>query len=171
MSSWITEQQFRESQVGKLGIGLNAAFIQEIKEDSVDFRKLLHDVCCQVVAAPVQAERYQVVCRLSRLLNDLRDELETFFSLEEFFGGFDAAASGTLSDVVTDLRAEHVQLFEQLNSVCEAFEKMVYHETGLDKLESGVAAFEAFYHALQDHERREMGTILRQINEVLGEGD
>jgi len=176
MSSWISEKDYRASHGNALGIGLNSAFIQEIKEDNVEFRALLEETFCQLIAAPALVKRDEVdprnvICDLSRLVCQLRDELETYFALEEFFGGYELVENSDLNRQAEMLRKEHVDLFVQLDDICESVDKIVYREVPLNRLDPVIAEFKIFHQRLSDHETREMEIILKQSNQDLGGGD
>ena len=67
---------------------INAAFLQEIKEDNRELRQLLDD-CAALLSRPHQAG--VELRRVSQLFGKLRDQLAMHFSLEEAYGYFDDA--------------------------------------------------------------------------------
>lgn len=167
MSTWLTEAEYRTSGAVSLGLTLNTAFLQEIKEDNVEFRKLLEDVLVEfsqkhLPAAKPAAER----------LANLRDALESYFALEEFYGYFKSSRTANLavSQRADKLRLEHQSLFVQLCDLVDKAEQIVYRESAvtLDEVAAGVRQF---YRDIQDHEQREMRLMMDLHNQVLGGGD
>jgi hypothetical protein len=149
---------------------VNAAFLQEIKEDAREFRQLL----CQAVdlLGPSQmptADLRQVADVLGRL----RDQLALHFTLEEAFGYFEDAldAAPQLSQRAEALRSEHQTLFVDLCAIVDLAERMVYGRTGAeDRTELG-RMFHRFRVDIALHESREHDLILAALNDDIGCGD
>ena len=94
---------------------VNAAFLQDLKDDNVHLRELLatvNDVLSHVSYRSIHAGAF------AELLSRLRDQLATHFALEECFGYFDDAVEvaprfSTQADI---LQAQHASLFSE---ICE----------------------------------------------------
>ncbi len=150
-------------------ITINVAFLQEIKEDSQDFRCLLESTHDLLSHWPIHIARR----RLVELLGELRDQLALHFALEEAYGYFEDAVSAEprLSRQAEALRAEHCQLFVELCALEEAAERWLYHEATEHMLRKIAIGFRAFHDRLLDHESRENDLILEALAEEIGEGD
>jgi hypothetical protein len=106
---------------------INAAFLQEIKEENRELRQLLnHCVTALAAEGRTPAEPKRIV----ELLVRLRDQLAMHFALEEAYGYFDDAAHVTpqLTDRALKLRDQHGDLFLQLSGIVDRAEQMLYHE-------------------------------------------
>ncbi len=167
MSTWLTEKEFLQSGAIATGITLNVAFLQEIKQENVELRQLIESV----------AEKIALDSRVSpreamELLYQVREELETYFALEEFYGYFRHArvTNPVVSDCAARLQLEHEQLYLCFNDIVELAEQIVYRETDammadlLDELNR-------FRGQLDLHENREMELMMRLCNEEFGVGD
>ena len=172
MSVWLNETEYRESDAASIGLAVNVAFLQEIKEDNVEFRELV-DQCRTHFAAVNGSERNHPV-ESARLLGLLRDEMKTYFALEEFFGYIENAEmkNPKLSREASGLTGEHEELFVELNSIVNSVEEVVYRECNADTaFDDAVEAFQWFMKKLQRHEDREMELMMRLHNEEIGVGD
>lgn len=171
MSTWLSEKEFRQSGAESAGVTINVAFLQEIKTD-FSFRSVLNEVYFKF--RPV-AESEKLSPRVAaELLGDLRDELETYFALEEFYGYFNQSAVNNpcVNQKAIDLQSEHEKLFVQLNHLVEKTQQIVYHEIGPEvTLEQIADELEEFCVALADHEQSEMDLMMRLCNEDFGVGD
>lgn len=167
MSTWLTEAEYRTSGAVSLGLTLNTAFMQEIKEDHIEFRKLLENVLVAFSQKPLPSPK-----PCAELLSDLRDALESYFALEEFYGYFKSSRTANLavSQRADKLRSEHYSLFLQLCDLVDKAEQIVYRESAVTPAEVAAGVRE-FYRAMQDHEQREMGLMMDLHNQVLGGGD
>ncbi len=181
MASWITERDYRQANASGMGLGLNVAFIREIKEDNVEFRELLGQVEQKFRELPVESERENDVWELHQMLSRLRDELETYFALEEFYGGFrigNSSASlgpvldqGDLARQIENLKRQHIDLYLQLDRVVESSAQVVYGECQPNEVDSLIQPFSKFIDELKAHESYEMDVIMQQCNQDLGAGD
>ncbi|MEE2826859.1 MAG: hypothetical protein VYE64_09545 [Planctomycetota bacterium] len=167
MSVWLTETEFRQSGALDTGITINVAFLQEIKEENVELRQLIDSVATAFYLHPrlkPQAMR-ELLCRV-------REELETYFSLEEFLGYFNEAkiSNPAISRCSSKLMSEHETLFLQFNDVIELVEQIVYRETAVT-MEEVEQQFNQFRSALALHEQCEMELMMRLCNEDIGVGD
>ena len=170
MTTWITETEYRRSGGAfRTGLAINTAFLEEIKEDSVEFRQVLKDTENRFAAgempAPVDA---------ARLLGNLRDALQTYFAVEAFYGYFENAEvqHQAVSSQARDLLDEHDTLFLQLNALVDEAQQIVYKECTDELTVLAIAGrFSNFCKALQAHEDAEMNLIMRLHNEDIGVGD
>lgn len=166
--TWVTKQEYRQSNVGVVGLTLNAAFLREIKEDNVAFRQLLDD-CLAVVST---ASRRSIRDVTDKLL-DLRDELETYFALEEFYGYFRSALEidSSVSVKAHALEKQHEDLFVHLCGIVDHCEQLLYGEAPPELTLKKVASeFTAFYQALIVHEQAEHELLIKLNNQDTGGG-
>lgn len=178
MSTWLSEKEFRQSGAESAGVTINVAFLQEIKADFA-FRDLLNDVFFKLNPDHRQSKLDSTDERISPrvaadLLGELRDGLETYFALEEFYGYFQQSAvqNPFVSQKAQGLQSEHETLFLMLNEIVESAEKIVYRETGPELTLGHVAqSLEVFCVRLAQHEQAEMDLMMRLCNEDLGVGD
>ena len=151
-------------------VTVNAAFLQEIKQDNVELRELLGDVSERLLhRRPRVSDAREMVDKLTRL----RDQLAIHFSLEEAFGYFDNAVTiaPRLSERADDLRSEHDLFFQDICSICEQAEKLLYHEASPRVLRQVATRYSDFYDALQQHEAREAELIMEAFDDDIGVGD
>ncbi len=175
MSTWLSETEYRQSGAESAGVTINVAFLQEIKTD-FGFREVLNEVFRQLKpddpkhslrgnkATPKQA---------AELLSNLRDELETYFTLEEFYGYFSQSkvSNPRVSQKANHLQLEHETLFVELNNLVELAEQVLYREVRNVSVEQIADQFEEFCKRLADHEQNEMVLMMRLCNEEIGVGD
>lgn len=149
---------------------INAAFLQEIKEDNRELRHLLAE-CAAVLGWPRAAGIE--LRRIAQLLGKLRDQLAMHFSLEEAYGYFDDAidVAPRLSRQAECLRSQHPRLFVALCDLVEAAEQLLYHERPPLELVDLASGFARFHQQLQDHEAQEDALIVQVFNEEIGGGD
>ncbi len=148
---------------------LNVAFLTEIKEDNVQFNELIKSIAN---ALGVEAKIQPRV--LFELLSSLRDEIETYFALEEFYGYIDQAVliNPQVSQQIRSLRDEHESLFLELHGLVEEAERIVYQEVPQGRpLAEIIEGFFNFYQAFSHHEEKEMELAMRLANEEIGVGD
>ena len=167
MSVWLTETEFRQSGARDTGITINVAFLQEIKEENVQLRQLIDSVAASFYLYPKLKPQVMM-----ELFYRVQEELETYFTLEEFLGYFNQAKTSnpSVSNCSSKLISEHEQLFLQFNDVIELVEQIVYQETAvtMDEVEE---QFNRFRSALALHEQCEMELMMRLCNEDIGVGD
>lgn len=168
MTTWLTEKEYRQSGAASVGMTINVAFLEEIKSD-FDFRTTLNKVYQQVNQRPDASPQ-----KIAQWLGTLRDQLETYFALEEFYGYFqqDDVTNIGVSRKAAKTTAEHETLFLQLNDVVDLAEQIVYHQCTDDfSIDQVRDHFHQFCEALADHELAEMELIMQMFNEDLGVGD
>ena len=167
---WLSEQEYRLSGAEATGFTFNVAFLLEIKSD-FGFRDLLKKVRSQLSLAPVADELKPR--QAADLLNDLRDELETYFALEEFYGYFKHAniENPSVSTKASRLKQDHESLYLELSRVIEMAQQVVYQECGPEITVKTIGtAFEQFYVNLMRHEEAEMNLVMALCNEDFGVG-
>jgi hypothetical protein len=168
MNRILTERQLREGEYRSLTQGINTAFLLEIKEDHVEFR-VLFKRALEMIRAGTEIKARE----FANLLGFLRDEIETYFSLEEFYGGFDMAfqADPGHARTVAKLKHQHEQLFTCLNGLVERAEQIAYHEVPHSRLRGLLADFVVFANDLRRHEDCELNLISEQFAVDVGVGD
>ena len=165
---WLSEQEYRLSGAEATGFTFNVAFLLEIKSD-FGFRDLLKQVrsrLCSKSTADLLTAR-----QAADLLSDLRDELETYFALEEFYGYFKHADidNPPVSKKASRLKSEHETLYLELSHVIEMAQQLVYGECGPEvTVESVSQIFKRFYTNLMRHEEAEMNLVMALCNEDFG---
>ena len=169
---WVTEQEYRQSGAESTGVTINVAFLMEIKTD-FGFRDLLNQTYHQLQAANRQGQPI-TERQAADLLSDLRDELETYFALEEFYGYFNDAATTNprIEKQACQRRSEHEKLYLELSDLVESAHRILYREKkSHGSLESLADCFESFCQNLAEHEQAEMDLMMQLCNEDIGVGD
>lgn len=151
-------------------VAVNAAFLQEIKEDNRELRRLLNLTGTMFAisdAGPVPTRE------IVDMISELRDQMAMHFSLEEAYGYFDDAINiaPRLSERADSLRNEHRTLFLDLCELVDEAEQLLYHEDTASTLARIGLRFEAFRHQFQEHETREEELILQSFDDDIGVGD
>lgn len=149
---------------------VNAAFLQEIKEDAREFRQLL----CQAVDMLGPGRAVSVDARqLVELLGKLRDQLALHFTLEEAYGYFEDAldAAPQLSEKAGTLRGQHQTLFADLLNVVDHAEQLLREEPPAGQRAKVAKLFHRFRADLQTHEACENELICAAFNDDVGCGD
>ena len=169
MSAWLTESEFRNSGAKSAGVTINVAFLKEIKTDFA-FRDELNRVYHQLN----QKSRSKLTPQqASDLLADLRDALETYFALEEFYGYFKASAikNPSVNRKADDLQSAHESLYNEIDAIVEKSLQIVYHEVNESvTLDDLITDLDQFCVHLADHEAAEMDLMMRLWNEDIGVG-
>lgn len=167
MSTWLTEKEYRQSGAIAAGMTINAAFMDEIKTD-FDFRSTLNRTYHQLKQKPDPAPRMAV-----EWLGDLRDQLETYFALEEFYGYLrqDSIDNPVVSRKARAKTQEHETLYLDLSQVIDLAEQIVYRESADEvNLDMVRSEFDKFCVALARHEQDEMELIMQLCNQDMGGG-
>ncbi len=179
MSTWISETEFRQSGAEAAGITINVPFLQEIKTD-YGFRELLNNVYHEIIHAGgdrtirFAANSGNFAQQVAERLSDLRDEMETYFALEEFYGYFQHSAlkNPNVSQNASSLQQDHETLYLQLSEIIEATWQVVYRESSPQVQFQQIAeSFDRFCCDLAHHEQVEMDLMMRLCNEDFGVGD
>ena len=151
-------------------VTVNAAFLQEIKEDNRELRRLLGEASG---FASQSFDDRRSLKQWAKVLGGLRDQLALHFSLEEAYGYFDDAVNVAprLSTRADALRGEHELLFKDICALVEQAEQLLYRESAAVAAGQMVQKFLAFRHRFQDHETREDELILQSLDDDIGVGD
>lgn len=151
-------------------VTVNAAFLQEIKEDNVQLRRLLADANGLLAASPA---RPPTTRRLASLLAELRDQLAMHFSLEEAYGYFEHPVSVAphLSEQAESLRRQHDEFYKDICQLAETAENFSSGNGKSRELQQVTSRFLEFYGRLQDHEAKENDLIVQAYNVDIGVGD
>lgn len=158
----------RSSPVRVKRLGVNAAFLKDIKDDNRELKSLIDRLYPMLDHPQVATNHWTEVLTL---LADLRDQLAVHFSLEEAFGYFEDAieTAPQFSQLAGQLRGDHARLFEWSRELAErAFEVPV---ESIEKVDRFVKHFQRFRSAFEQHETAEIELILKAMDEDLGVGD
>ncbi len=149
-------------------VTLNVAFLNEIKADNVSIGQVLKSIRTTFNGGKSLGPR-----SICELLGRLRDELETHFALEEFYGYFDEAemTHSQVSRAANSLIGEHTELFSELNSIIENAEQLLYDEAGHKSESQIILDFQFFDDKLREHELKEMELMQKLCNDEFGTGD
>ncbi len=147
-------------------VTINAAFLQEIKEDN----QRLHELLTHLRGR--DARWRLTLSSLADLLGQLRDQLATHFSLEEAFGYFEdpLRVAPHLCDQAEKLRNQHGELYSRASDLAE-FADAQSRRSGGDQASGVWERFAAFDAALQDHEACENELIMSAFTVDIGVGD
>lgn len=160
------DESFAGKPIGRLMI--NAAFLQEIKEDNRQL-KGLWDRLLPMLGHPETAQNHWA--ELIAGLAELRDQLAIHFSLEEAYGYFDDAvdAAPRLSVQAETLKAEHPKLFSQIRDVADRI--LETPAEPIEHVDRLLRRFESFRRDFERHEEAELKLILQSFDDDLGVGD
>lgn len=151
-------------------LGVNAAFLREIKEDHRELRRLLDETVAMFSqAGKTRISTHTIVDTLERL----RDQFAIHFSLEEAFGYFEdaVAVAPRLSSRADALRGEHGALYVELCNVVEEAERVLRADNSPAAVRKIALKFVAFHHQFQAHEAAENDLILEALDDDIGVGD
>ncbi|MCD0463381.1 hemerythrin domain-containing protein [Roseiconus lacunae] len=158
--------QMQQKRSGRLGV--NAAFLQEIKDDNRQL-KTDWDRLVPMLAHPETALNHwnEIVAALA----ELRDQLAIHFSLEEAYGYFDDAidVAPHLSVEAESLKGQHTALFAQIRDLADQFAEADLKRDG--QVEKLLRKFDAFQAEFQTHEESELKLILDSFGDDIGVGD
>ncbi len=149
---------------------INAAFLQEIKDDNRELKHLLDECATRLAHGPAaRLDAKRLVSSLARL----RDQLALHFALEEAYGYFDDAidVAPRLSRQAETLRSQHAGLYLSLCAVVERAEQLLYHEAHTTAARNIARVFADFHQQFRDHEAAEDTLIMQTVNEEIGGGD
>ena len=151
-------------------ISVNAAFLQEIKQDNVELREVLGELSRRLLRRRV---RHSDAREMADLLVRLRDQLAVHFSLEEAFGYFENAVTiaPRLSERADELRSQHDLFYQDICAICEQAEKLLYHEASPRTLRQVATRYADFHDALMQHESAETELIMEAFDDDIGVGD
>ena len=135
-------------------VGVNAAFLQEIKDSHADLAHLIHEVrvTCHAELPPGESAK-----RLTNLLHDLRDCLAMQFALEETYGYIENVQSmpNSVTAMAERARNEHCGLYLEISALCEQAEELQYRGYAAEHAGELIKATEQFDAKLIRHERLE----------------
>ena len=151
---------------------VNAAFLQEIKEDN----RQLQDLFQQTLTLLSRPRLKRIPPRrVVRHFSWLRDQLAMHFALEDAYGYFEDAIAEAprLSEQAVRLHAQHDDLFHEICELVEDAEQVLYHERprGYRQQTELAVRFYRFHARFQEHETRENELILDAFDEDIGVGD
>ena len=144
----------------KTTLVINAAFLQEIKDSNPDLYKTIDElrhVCVSEDGPTIQ-------CRsLTRLLDQLRDQLAMQFSLEESYGymAVPSHPDEVLCEASARAQSSHGMLYMQLSDLAEQAEELQYRGVEPRQLRLLVEQVVEFERCLHDHECDENELIER----------
>jgi len=150
-------------------VTVNAAFLQEIKEDNRELARFLSRAeakCKNATVSPSSAI-------VADLLVQVRDQLAFHFALEEAYGYFENAvdAAPRLCGQATALRAQHEALFVEICEIADEAEEMRLSRNGRRRVRTVANRFLNFCHRLRQHEADETELILQALDDDIGVGD
>ena len=150
-------------------ITINPAFLQEIKEDNKELRRLLAEA--RVVFSDDRWRDTQAA-RLVEMMVRLRDQLALHFRLEEAYGYFDDSVAGAphLDGEAARLRAQHADLYRAMCALVDDAGKSNAPGAGSETTDLA-SRFREFDAGFRNHELCEVELITQAANEDLGVGD
>ena len=151
-------------------VTINAAFLQEIKEDDRRLRKQLAELQELCSNWP---RRATPVAQLAEMLVQLRNQLAMHFSLEESYGYFDEPVSAAphLCHQADRLRRQHEELFDVLRGIAQCASRAADDQSSIEESTRLVSSYLRFHEQLQTHESAENELIQDAFNEDIGVGD
>jgi hypothetical protein len=158
-------------------VGVNAAFLRDIKEDNRELRLLMRRAE-RLSAAPDKVFLGPAAAR--ELIEALRDQVALHFTLEEAFGYFDQTW-GTPPEFASwaeRLRAQHLPLYQQICDLAIRAEKRLieppdgnFEEPAVNAIHALLDSLAAFLRRLHSHESAENQLILDALELDIGVGD
>ena len=143
-------------------LAVNPAFLQEIKDSNPDLWVTVRELrrICQSRDEPVRVSR-----QLTRLLDDLRDQVALQFSLEESYGylAIGSPPCQTLCELACRAQAQHATLYLQLSELAERAEELQYRGVQRDHLRRLIEQSIDFDEAFKAHEKLEGDLIARSF--------
>lgn len=157
---------FTSQSTGRLAV--NAAFLQEIKDDNRQL-KTLWDQLLPMVSHHETAKNHWP--ELLAGFAELRDQLALHFALEEAYGYFDDAVdiAPHLSATAELLKGQHTNLFSQIRDLADMIQEL-NPETAAP-IKKMIRRFERFQTDFENHEESELKLILQSFDDDLGVGD
>lgn len=141
-------------------LGVNGAFLQEIKDSNPDLAHALHAVraTCQEPESPAETAK-----RLVRLLDDLRDCLAFQFALEETYGYVEGVVEPSAADASDAglAREQHCSLYLEISELCEQAEELQYRGFATEHVRELIDETLRFHEHLIAHERLEADLVDR----------
>lgn len=135
-------------------VGINGAFLQEIKDSHPDLAHAVHAVraTCHAVQPPADMAK-----QLVRMLDDLRDCLAFQFALEETYGYVEGVIVCQVhdADAVARARDQHCTLYLEISELCEQAEELQYRGFAAEHVVELIEATLRFDERFVAHERLE----------------
>lgn len=152
-------------QLGTRQLAINPAFFQDIKEDREELLFIEGRMKYLLGNSALFGENLKEFCELTELF---RDQLALHFALEEAYGYFEEAleVAPRLHRKSKTLRAQHADLFERAQGLCEE----AYRKPPLENEALAERARE-LVRSFDEHESAEMELIQSALNEDVGCGD
>ncbi len=150
-------------------VTVNAAFLQEIKEDNQHLQALLRSLRDAFGPHGEFPDRFEVLS----WLDELRDQLATHFALEEAYGYFEdpIQVSPRFATQAAALRDEHSSLFVQIRDLVDRADEKLRAEDWLPGWNAVRNAFRRFDASFRRHEQQENELILQALDVDIGVGD
>lgn len=133
---------------------INPAFLQEIKDSNPELKRALQDLRLLLDS---RESAHQVCHQLTRLLDDLRDQLALQFSLEEAYGYLSLIGDHgeTFGDLANRTQSQHGLLYMTLSDLAEQAEELQYRGVEANHLHLLLQRTRSFELELRDHEAAE----------------
>lgn len=146
-------------------LGVNAAFLQEVKDDEHVVPDLIRNVASSLCGRSLDVPQSRVVLTVLRRLHS---QLKYRFQLEEVLGYMDDVVSVAprLSNRAERLRGEHVTLLEQLQQFIESAHDRLLNACDLTPCHSLAelrAQFASFQEQYDAHEAGEDDLIIESL--------
>lgn len=154
-------------------VGVNAAFLQEVKDDNRQFRELLATAYETIVQCntPLAGDPTY----LAELLGNVRDQLAWHLTLEERLGYVDEVTemAPRLCQKAQMLQAQHPVLYEQMTAIAELGDDLRRaSQTSLAlRLDCVRRAYAQFHDELTRHNEEEDNLIIDALYFDIGGGD
>jgi hypothetical protein len=150
-------------------VTVNAAFLQEIKDDN----RRLQDLLGVLRSAFAQHSEPADPLWIADGLEELRDQLATHFALEDAYGYFDdpVDAAPRFAHLAAELRREHGDLYLEASRLADAGNDKLRQDDWLAHWRGLRERFWRFDGQLKRHEERENRLILEALEEDIGVGD
>ena len=153
-------------------VTVNAAFLEDIKNDHVEFTDMLNATAAAV--CPGSGNRTKP-SGLAEILAELRDQLAMHFALEDAVGYFDdpLEADYRLCEEAAMLQSQHKELYEFLCRITNRAEEWKYGERDFNEesFDQLAVDFQLFVRMLRTHEDSERKLIMDSFWLDLGVGD
>ncbi len=143
---------------------INPAFLQEIKDSNPDLWISVSRLG-QIGREAFEPSRF--LNELTRLLDELRDQLALQFSLEESYGYIELPeevavhSSRVTSALAGRTQSQHTTLYLRLSDLVEQSQELQYRGVEPQRLRELIEWSSQFYSELREHERMENELIRR----------
>jgi len=151
-------------------IAVNAAFLQEIKEDNRQLKEMLRK-CADLACSPCVSRADLRL--LSDTLDDLRDQLAMHFALEDAYGYFEDAVlqAPRLCQRAEVLRAQHVDLFMDICQLADRADELMHERPTTRGVHQLCQSLQDFIRRFEAHEHQEDALIMAAFEDDIGVGD